>query len=191
MVCRPLTAIRDNLLSPNTDPYLTPNKLSSLLQWHLPHLQQPSSPFAPSSSKRPSITNQTQHLTIPRTNSKLTIDDSTRTLALRLADRAQIDEVDAYILVASYKAHALDVEGNEDEGVWLWFSAEVVAVGGIVMALDRLRREEYGVWSDMAGRIRNEVVGDEGQYIRSLFMGWSGLAQSMVGTQVQEQIQQW
>lgn len=76
------------------------------------------------------------------------IQESTRILALHLAERAQIDQVDAYMLVASYKAHAQDSASEEGEGIWAWYSEEVVAVGEIVMALDKVSREDRGEWSD-------------------------------------------
>jgi nuclear pore complex protein Nup188 len=121
---------------------------------------------------------------------KFDIIESTRSLALRLAERAEIDEVDAYLLVASYKAYAL--EGEEEDGLFdrvcMWYGEEVVAVGQVVMAVDKLSREELGDWSDMASRLRPEVMGDEGKYIEGLFRGWSGLAQKpLEGAKKQEQ----
>ncbi|CAK9779935.1 hypothetical protein CC85DRAFT_277998 [Cutaneotrichosporon oleaginosum] len=172
----PMTTIRDALL--RSEASLIPRgKLHSLLQYYLPRLRKPWAPFeAASDSARKSLS--ANFVSVPGTSAKFDIDSGGRTLTLRFADEAGINEVTAFFLWKSYAMHSLDdlppgtAEDELLERLLAWYEQELVAIPQIVMALQFA--------GEGMSEIRRETAGDQGKYIEELFKAFAMLAQASI-----------
>jgi nuclear pore complex protein Nup188 len=186
-----LTTLRDTLLRPVSESLISPTKVRQLLQYHLEKLHNPATPFKrKDSASRASL--QGSSITLPRTTVQLDVDRPSRSLALRLADAADVDEITAFVLWRSYAAHSLEAaatpahgQSHEDallERLVLWYEQELLAAPQIVMALYVPPAEPTG-WEDAAVQLRENVLGDQAEYIEGLFRTFSTLAQQPVETE--------
>ena len=101
MTSSPLSTLSEVLLDPEKQTHFTPDKLHALLKYHLGKLKSPSSPYLPpSESSRQAI--QAATASVRGTSWSINVDERSRELANQLARRAQIDEIEALLLIKSY-----------------------------------------------------------------------------------------
>jgi nuclear pore complex protein Nup188 len=122
-------------------------------------------------------------VTIPGTSATFEADDALKTLAEKLATKADISVEDASVVCKSYELHSLDDDrAVADDGrltrVLAWWSEETVAMAEITVNLLLLGSGtgEHD-WSEMAAGLRDMIVADPEQMIEKLFRAFSGLAQ--------------
>lgn len=178
LIGRPLTTIRDTLLRPRSEAQIPPEKLASLLKWHLTRLQTPWQPFGPPKGKQ----SLAGSITIPDSSANLGVMNAGRGLAEALSKRVHIDEVWSYLLFASYSLHSINEEDDTEnyqerelERLTMWYTQEVLAVSQIAKTL--LQEGEDGEWWDVIEATRGELMAEAGRYMEEVFRGWSGLAQ--------------
>lgn len=179
--------LRDTLLRPMSESMIPEAKVKALLKYHLKRLQEPATPFAPKDSGARSAL-QGSSVTLPGTTAKLDVDKASRSIALRLADTANINEIVAFELWKSYASHSIEDtapaagQTQEDavlERLMLWYEQELLAAPQIVMALYVPASEPTG-WEELAAAFREDVLGDQASYIEGLFRAFSVLAQKPV-----------
>jgi nuclear pore complex protein Nup188 len=191
LTSRPLTILRDTLLRPKSESHIPEATVAALLKYHLAKLQQPASPFTrKDSAARTALQGST--ISIPGTvppAPKLEVDKASRSIALRLADAAGLNELTAFLLWKSYASHSIEDtapaagQTQEDailERLMLWYEQELLAAPQIVMALYVPASQATG-WEDLAAALRDEILGDQASYIEGLFRAFSLLAQKSVG----------
>lgn len=184
---RPLTTIRDTLLRPDVERQIPHAKVRLLLKWHLARLQKPWEPFKPASSQaRTAIQGTT--VQIPGTDIKMDIDAGSRSIALRISDAVNINEITSFLLWKSYTSYSVEeptpAKGKSEEDavvdrLLLWYEQELLAVPQIVMALYVPASQHTG-WEELAAELRPDILGDQASFIESLFRAFGGLAQKPI-----------
>ncbi|WVW79510.1 hypothetical protein I302_101479 [Kwoniella bestiolae CBS 10118] len=181
----PLTTIRDTLLRSDPSTISIP-KLRSLLTWHSKELSSPWTPFPPPSSESKSSISKPS-FPVPQSSVSIPVDPSIKSLAQRLSETTNIDEVSSYLLVKSYQTFSLDevdLEKEEDKDrildrLILWYSEETLAIPQIVLALLKLSNDDDSELGQLANDVRVDITGgeDTSKYVEGLFRGFSNLAQ--------------
>ncbi|KAK6906170.1 hypothetical protein I203_100154 [Kwoniella mangroviensis CBS 8507] len=181
----PLTTIRDTLLRSDPSTISIP-KLRALLTWHNKKLSTPWSPFPSSSNESKSSISKPSFI-LPQTSITIQIDNSIKSLALRLSEISNIDEISSYLLIRSYQTFSLDevdIEKEEDndkilDRIILWYSEEILALPQIVLALLQLSTDGDSELGRLSNDLRIDIIGGEesSRYIEGLFRGFSNLAQ--------------
>ncbi|KAK4685740.1 hypothetical protein P7C73_g4400, partial [Tremellales sp. Uapishka_1] len=181
----PLTSIRDALLYPEVESSIPSRLLPNLLRYHLPRLKDPLSAFKTSSSQSRNALNSST-ITIPSTTLTVDIDAQTKSLAIQLSDQSQIDEIEAYLLVASCTRHSASSRTPEHEKQALqadhvveWYKEECLAVPQVVMLIVRSADEDTSL-RKLALDMKREIMENVGGYMEVLFRGFSTLAQKQV-----------
>ncbi|WWC91063.1 uncharacterized protein L201_006004 [Kwoniella dendrophila CBS 6074] len=179
----PLTTIRDTLQRADSSSVSLP-KLQALLSWHKKKLSTPWSPYTPPSQDSKSTISKTSFV-LPQTSITLRIEEAIRSLAVKLSDTLDINEISSLLIVKSYQTFSLDeidIEKEEDKDkivnrIILWYSEEVLALPQIVLAILKIS-DDHSDLGQICNDLRIELIGDDtSKYIEGLFRGFSNLAQ--------------
>lgn len=114
-------------------------------------------------------------------NLNFDVDDDSRKLAMRLADKVDMDEVEAWIMCRSYEKFSLDEDkAVRDAGrldrLLLWWDEEVVAMTELNTAILRLGSFDTD-WTEVTKDVRDDIMRDPAAYMEGIFRAFSGLAQ--------------
>ncbi|WWC63886.1 uncharacterized protein I303_106491 [Kwoniella dejecticola CBS 10117] len=181
----PLTTIRDTLQKSDPSSIYIP-KLTALLSYHEKKLTAPWAPFDPPSAKSKAAISKAS-FSLPYSEVQFSVDEKTRSLAAKLTEILNINEISSYLLISSYDTFSINELTEDDEQdmilerVLLWYSEEILALPQIILTLLKLSNDndiKQTSLGDLASGFVVDIIGeDTSAYIESLFRNFSMLAQ--------------